>query len=277
MKPAYKDKWAFIVGGSTGIGLALAEALVEKDANVLIIARNENRLKAACNELQLKAKPGVECRYAAADATVHEALATEMVKLFEAGIHPYFLFNCAGRALPDYFENITNQQLEETFRLNVLTAWNSVKVCLPAMKQEGGFIINTSSVAGQIGVFGYTDYCIAKFGIIGFSEALKSEVEKYGIKVSVLCPPDTDTPGYAQENRNKPEETKAISGNVTLMSAKAVAVSCLKGLERGNFLILNNKESKLAFLLKSWFPSLLYRIMQADVRKVQRNSKPSNN
>jgi len=53
----------------------------------------------------------------------------------------------------------------------------------------GGYIVNTASLAGLIGVFGYTDYCASKFAIVGFSEALRSELKPHRIMVSVLCPP----------------------------------------------------------------------------------------
>jgi len=268
----YQGRWAFVVGGSVGIGYALANLLHSKGAHVLIIARNEERLRAAASELEATHIPSASVRYLAVDATDGSAMSEAFAALSAEGIRPYFLFNCAGRALPNYFENISSQQLEESFRLNVLTAWNAIKACLPEMKKSGGYIVNTSSVAGFIGVFGYTDYAVTKFGLIGLSEALKSELERYQIRVAVLCPPDTDTPGYELENQTKPAETLAISANAKLMSAEEVAAACLHQLEKGKFIILANFESKLTFWLKRFLPGLLYRIIQRDVRKVQKKS-----
>ncbi len=186
-----------------------------------------------------------------------------------AGCKPDFLFNCAGRALPDYFEHITPEQLSDTLRMNVMTVWNPVHICLPYMKKSGGGVImNTSSVSGIVGVFGYTDYSISKFGIVGFSEALRSEVEHFGIQVSVLCPPDTNTPGFEQENVRKPKETHAISANAKLMSPDGVARRALHQLEKGRFMILVNAESKLIWWLKRFFPGLLHWIIQRDVKRV---------
>jgi short-subunit dehydrogenase len=95
-------------------------------------------------------------------------------------------------------------------------------------------------------------------------------LEQYNIKVAVLCPPDTDTPGYEEENKTKPLETLAISASAKLMKAEDVARISLKMLEKGKFLLLTNTESKLTFLLKSFFPKLLYSIIQSDVRKIQK-------
>lgn len=268
MKMTYQNRWAFIVGGSMGIGFALAKEFLAKKSNVLIIARNEENLKTATHQLK-HLYPERIIRYLAIDATQDEIISEEFKSLESEGIIPYFLLNCAGRATPNYFEQITSQQLEETFRLNVLTAWNSIQATLPFMKKSGGYIINTSSVAGFLGVFGYADYSISKFGIIGLSEVLRSELEPMNIKVSVLCPPDTDTPGYHEENKTKPAETIAISANSKLISAEIVAKRTLKELEKGRFIILVNAESKLTWFLKKCAPNFLYKIIQKEVNKVQ--------
>lgn len=270
MKIDYKDKWAFIMGGSVGIGYAIAEVLLEKGAKVLIMARKADVLENAAKQLESKPGNSGKVKFLAVDATDETALKNALNEVFESGISPYFLFNCAGRALPNYFENISTQQLNDSFQLNVLTAWNTIQVCLPEMKKNGGYIINTSSVAGFVGVFGYSDYSVTKFGLIGLSEVLKSELEQYNIKVAVLCPPDTDTPGYEEENKTKPLETQAISASAKLMKAEDVARISIKRLEKGKFLLLTNTESRLTFLLKSLFPKLLYYIIQSDVRKIQK-------
>jgi len=272
MKIQYQQRWAFIVGGSAGIGLALAGELLARKAQVLIIARNEKMLLQAAKNLKDRHPQGV-VRYLSADATDAAALKEHFRQLAEEGIVPYLLLNCAGRALPGYFEQISAGQLEETFRLNVVTAWNSIQAALPYMKKQGGFIMNTSSIAGFVGVFGYSDYAVTKFGIVGLSEVLRSELEPMHIRVSVLCPPDTDTPGYQEENKTKPAETLAISANARLLTAEAVAKGALKELEKGKFMLLVNAESKLTWLLKRWFPGLLWRIIQRDVRKVQKRQK----
>ena len=111
------------------------------------------------------------------------------------------MINSAGIQYPDYFERIPFDVFDQTVRTNLYGIWNVLAALVPAMKGSGGHIVNVSSIAGFMGVFGYTAYSATKFGVIGFSEALRSEMRPHGIRVSVLCPPDTDTPGLAQENR----------------------------------------------------------------------------
>ena len=69
--------------------------------------------------------------------------------------------------------------------------------------------MNTSSTVGFICTFDYTDYAAAKFGVLGFSEALRSEFKQYNVGVSVLSPPDTDTPGFVEENKTNPHGPRA--------------------------------------------------------------------
>lgn len=271
----YQNKWAFIVGGSTGIGFALAKVFLSKGSKVIIIARNEKRLQSAAEHLK-QSYPHGTIDFLSVDASDENALKSHFQSLADKNIAPYFLVNCAGRAIPDYFENISTQQLKDSFQLNVVTAWNSIQAALPFMKKAGGYIVNTSSIAGFLGVYGYSDYSVTKFGLIGLSEVLRSELEPMNIRVAVLCPPDTETPGFEEENKTKPEETKAISGNAKLLSADEVARATLKELEKGKFILLADFTSRLTYLLKRWLPDTLYKIIQKDVRKVQKQKSRTN-
>lgn len=266
----YQNKWAYIVGGSQGIGFAIATEFLKRKSNVLLIARNAEKLNKAVTQLKDQFSTA-HIRILVADASDETLLKQSFERLStQEKIRPYFLINCAGGARPHYFEDITTEQLNETFRLNIVSAWSAVKAALPYLKQTGGYIINTSSLAGILGVFGYTDYSMTKFGLIGFSEALRSELERYNIKVSVLCPPDTNTPGFEIENQTKPPETIAVSKNAKLMTAEHVAKNTLKQFEKGKFLLLVNLESKFIELAKRLIPNIAYKIMQIDVRKAQK-------
>jgi len=130
--------------------------------------------------------------------------------------------------------------------------------------------VNTASIAGLIGIFGYTDYSAAKFGLVGFSEALRCELKAYDIAVSVLCPPDTDTPGLLAENETKPEETRAIAAGAKIMSPDAVAEALIRGMARRSFLIIPGVEGRLGVLAKRLFPGLVERIIDRTVRRVAR-------
>lgn len=268
----YDRTIAYVVGGSTGIGLAIAAQLASRGADILLFARRQPQLEdavATVRARQMREGQRVEYRQLnVADHTLVRAVMDASVAAFGA---PDMLINCAGRAYPMPFEDVTYTQFDETMRINLYGCWNTIAALLPAMKRKGqGYIVNTSSIAGLIGVYGYTDYCASKFALIGFSEALRSELKPYGITVSVLCPPDTDTPCLEIENKTKPAETHAISAGAKLMQPEAVAAALLHGMDKGKFIIVPGADGRLSVLAKRLAPGLLDRYMDAIIRKVQR-------
>ncbi|MBA4366770.1 MAG: short-chain dehydrogenase [Desulfobacterium sp.] len=266
----WMDKTIYITGGSSGIGLSAGRLLAEKGANILIFARGMNQLELAVEKIKSHSASGsqqIACMQL--DVSDHQAVHHVMDRAVNEFGCPDLLINSAGRARPGYFHEISYEQMDETMRINFYGVWNPVSALLPHMKQKGGHIVNVSSIAGFLGVFGYTDYSASKFAVIGFSEALKSEVRPYNIQVSVLCPPDTSTPGLEIENRTKPEETREISANAKQMHPDEVAKALLKGIEGRRFMIIPGFDGKLTWILKRMLPGLVEAVMDAKIRKVQ--------
>jgi NAD(P)-dependent dehydrogenase (short-subunit alcohol dehydrogenase family) len=274
MRAQYSEKVVYAVGGSMGIGLAAARQFAARGADVLVFARRREPLQEAVREIEA-------CRHAESqrvdlrelDVCDAEAVSAVMGEAVSSFGPPDVLFNCAGRGWPGRFEEISPEQLMRTMQLNVGGSWNTVQSLLPHMKERGGTIVNTSSLAGLIGVFGFTDYCASKFAVIGFSEALRSELKRYGIRVFVLCPPDTDTPGLDEENRIKPPETKAVSAGARLLSADAVAASLLRGIERRRLLIIPGIDGRFAALAKRLFPGLVEWVTDRAIARAQRERR----
>jgi len=152
-------------------------------------------------------------------------------------------------------------------RSNLYGVRNTVSALLPILKERRGYIVNTSSMAGFLGVFGYTDYSASKFAVVGYSEALRMELKPYGVRVSVLCPPDTDTPGFQAENRTKPPETVAVSAGAKIMRPEDVAEALIGGMRRERFMIVPGFDGKFTFFMKRLFPSLVFSITDGQVKK----------
>jgi short-subunit dehydrogenase len=258
----------YVTGGSSGIGLAIARKTAALGANVALFARRAAVLREAAEQVQAAMRsPEQEVRWWPLDVTDASAVQQVLRRAVAEFGAPRVLVNCAGGARPGYFEEITHEQLVDTMRVNLFGCWETVQALLPAMQKQGGYIVNVASIAGLIGVFGYTDYCASKFALVGFSEALRSELKRFGITVSVLCPPDTDTPGLAAENETKPPETKAISANAGVMSAAAVAEALLRGMRRGTFLLIPGRDGKFVALAKRLFPRAVESLMERTVRR----------
>jgi len=265
----FEGKLAFITGGSSGIGLSTAELLAAEGARLLLFARGRERLEEAVRRVEGRRKDkGQRISFRQLDVTDHREVRRVMEEAVEEFGVPDLLINCAGRARPDYFENITWEQFDETMKVHIYGIWNTVSALVPRMKEKGGWIVNTTSLLGFLGVFGYTDYCASKYAIVGFSEALRSELKPHGLGVSVLCPPDTDTPGFAVENLTKPPETVAVSEGGGLMQPEDVAAALLKGIRKGRFFILPGN-ARTVFYLKRYTPWLVDRVMDRQIRRVR--------
>lgn len=270
----FSGKTVFITGGSSGIGLASAMAFAQEGAQVAIFARNKKKLEEAARAIE-KNRKFTSQKVAAYQCDVAEF--PQVKKAFSQAFRDFgvcdILFNCAGRAYPARFEDISIEQFEETMKINMFGIWNTCSYMVPHMKQKGGVIVNTSSVVGFVGVYGYTDYAASKFAIVGFSEALRSELKRFNIRVIVLCPPDTDTPGFQIENRTKPEETKEISKSAKIITPDEVAKTLLKGILKKKVIILSNFESTLTYYAKRFVPGFVEWVMDGAVRKVQKNQE----
>lgn len=272
MQPTeFREKHAYITGGSMGIGLAVAKRVAALGADVTIFARRREPLERATQAVAAaRQRPDQRAAYRELDVGDHARVVEVMADTVAALGPPDVLINCAGGARPRRFEDISYEQFADTLRLNLHGTWSTVQALLPHLKARRGCIVNTASLAGLIGVFGYTDYCASKFALVGFSEALRSELKPHGVKVFVLCPPDTDTPGLAAENATKPEETHAISANARVMSAEAVADALLRGMRRRALLIIPGLEGRLGALAKRFAPGVVEWMMDRTIAAVAR-------
>jgi len=267
----FRNKIVYISGGSSGIGLAVAKLMAAKGANVVIFARRQKTLDDARGEIDAcRVMEGQKFHCRSLDVAQREQVEEVLKKAVAEYGAPDVLINCAGRARPGYFEDISYEQFEETIKVDLYGTWNTISVLLPYMKERGGYIVNVSSIVGFLGIFGYTDYAAAKFGVIGLSEALRSEVKRHKIAVSVLCPPDTDTPGFVEENKSKPPETKVISATAKLMKPEEVATALLKGMAKQEFIIIPNADGRFTYIMKRLFPWLVEMVTDSQVRGVQK-------
>lgn len=265
----FTGRIAFIAGGSSGIGLACAELLAARGADVMVFARGREQLDRALREIE-RNRVSEKQRFLAAQLDVSQrSQAEDLLGKAAADFgSPDILINSAGVSYPQRFEDIPYTKFDEIIRVNLNGTWNTVSILLPYMKARGGYIVNVSSVAGYIGVYGMTAYSASKFAVIGFSEALRGELKRFNITVSVLCPPDVDTPMLKRADRIKPEETRAISSAASIMKPSDVARDVLDGVGRGRFLILPGAGTKYTYFMKRLFPELVDSIIENKIRKV---------
>lgn len=256
---SFEGKRAYIPGGSMGIGLAAAKILAGEGAHVVLFARNEDALAKAANEIRAARKNAtqqVETRRL--DVADHEAATATMNAVVTELGAPDLLINCAGVSNPAYFEDVTLDMLDQVMRVNLYGTWSVTQALAPHLKSRAGSaIVNVSSVAGFLGIIGFTHYSASKFAVMGFSEALRMEMKRHGVSVHVLCPPDTDTPGLRAENETKPPECIALSEGGGLLSAEQVARAMLDGVKTGRFMIVPGAQGRFAWLAQRLVPGVV--------------------
>lgn len=224
-----RDKHVIVTGGSQGIGAAVAHEVAACGARVSLIARGAEALRTTAESI------AVDARWQACDVTDVESL-NAAIRVLESVSGPCdVLICCAGTALPGRFVDVPVSEFDAQWQVNVNGSVAAVKAVLPSMLDRGaGHLVLVSSTAGIIGVPGYTAYAATKFAIRGLADSLRYEVELGGVQVTVLYPPDTETPGLAAENLRKPPETAAISGQVKPVPAKRVAAALVRGIQRND-------------------------------------------
>jgi len=269
----YQGKTVLITGGSSGIGFALANALVEMDASVILLARDYENLKTARASI-LEKYPKAKVKIVSADVTDADSLKIIYDKYLRNNDTPDILINSAGVARPGYVEELPLDIYRWTMDIDYHGTVNIIKILLPGMLERGsGHIINISSIAGVVGFFGYTAYSGAKFAVKGFTDALRSEVKSKGIKVSIVYPPDTDTPQLHWENQFKPMETRAISGTAKPVSSKMVAQAILKDAAKGKYTITPGAEAKIMYYASTRYSRWVRWLLDFIVAKAKKNKE----
>ena len=266
----FLNQHAIITGGSSGIGKATAKLLAQQGANISIIARDRAKLDIAKQEIEaVKVNQNQHVLTLVADvANQTENEAAIRIAIEQIG-NPDILITSAGIARPGYFAEIPLEIFEQTMAINYFGSLYSVRAVLPAMKQQQqGHIVLISSGAGLIGLYGYTAYSPSKFALRGLAESLRGELKSHQINLSIVYPPDTDTPQLREENKTKPLETKKITANAQTWTAEPIAQAIVRGIKHKTYAIapgwemsmLNRWHSLLTPLLNWYFDRIVIQV-----------------
>jgi len=178
---------AIITGGTAGIGLAVAEALLIRGHAAFICGRDSARLDGALQQL----RPLGEARVGGAICDVRSASsAGSMVSSAEVRFGQIdALINCAGITFITPFEQITSEQWRDIVDTNLTGIFNCCQAVLPLLRRaKRGDIVNLGSRSGRYAFRGGVGYNTTKFGLQGFTEALFLDLNPEGIRVSLVAP-----------------------------------------------------------------------------------------
>lgn len=178
---------AFVTGGTRGIGRAICERLKSDGMRVAAgYSGNEDAAKACARELGVMVVKGNVGSFEDCDRAV---------RAVEAELGPVdVLVNNAGITRDGVFHKMSPAQWSEVIRVNMDSVFNMTRQVIEGMRErEWGRIVNISSINGQKGQMGQTNYAAAKAGVIGFTKALALENARKGVTVNCICPGYIDT------------------------------------------------------------------------------------
>ncbi len=220
-----------VTGSSRGIGRAIAVRLAAPGRTIIIHGRDERALGQTCRMVRgkrAKARPVI------ADLSSHPGIETVVSSV---GRGPLQVFvNNAGVGFVAPVEQITYQQWRRTLAVNVTAPFLLIRKLLPLMR-AGSAIVNILSIAARTGFATWTSYCMSKFALEGFSQALREELRPRGIRVINVYPSATDTDFWSGIPGDWPRDKMLNPDEVAAAVAYAVSrpqTVAVENIEVGN-------------------------------------------
>jgi short-subunit dehydrogenase len=248
---------ALITGASSGIGAEFARQLAAKKTNLILTARRRDRLEALAAELT--SKHAVQTTVIENDLNT-EAGADRLVdELAARNLAPTILVNNAGFGYFNSFLEQPRDDIEAMLEVNIRAVTILCRRIGESMGQRGGGkILNISSFAALAPIPRYSVYSGAKAYVVAFSQALRHELARKNVNISVLCP------GYtATEFHEVSRHEKTLIMRLTELTAPHVVRAGLNGLARNRFLIVPGWWYKLSLVISCVLPRPLMSALSA--------------
>ncbi|MCV7088834.1 SDR family oxidoreductase [Mycobacterium interjectum] len=192
MASSFAGKVAFVTGGASGIGAALATNVAGAGAEVWIADR---QLEAAQELAQRLSNGGAKAHAIELDVRSYPAFESAVARAVQQSGRIDYLFNNAGIGVGGEVDSYTLDDWNDVLDVNLHGVVHGIQAVYPVMIRQGaGHIVNTASMAGLLASPGAVSYTAAKHAVVAISRALRLEAERHGVSVSVLCPGAIRTP-----------------------------------------------------------------------------------
>lgn len=251
-----RGKLALVTGAASGIGKAIAIALAREGADLYLLDVDEAGLKEVVAEVtSLKVKAlGKVC-----DLTKPESISAAVQEILSRWPHIDILVNNAGVAYYGPTHKMTGDQWSWLLSINLLAPIQLTRELLPTLlERPEAHILNVCSIAGLVAGGRFAAYHVSKFGLVGFSEALRAEYGRKGIGVTALCPGPVRTKLYESAQTGKgstkpvPQPPRWICTTETKVADKAI-----KAIRKNKRLVLLTPLAHLLYQTKRFAPWLL--------------------
>ena len=210
------ERLAVVTGASRGIGLAVAQRLLDDEMRVVMIARNADALREAAAPYGDRAMP-VECDVG--DPVAIDAMVARVRDEIDAV--PDVVVNNAGLFKLASAHEIDPSDFADALTVNLVAPFRVIRAFLPAMRERGrGHIVNIGSIADRVAFPENGAYAASKFGLRGLQEVLRAELRGSGVRATLVSPGPVDTSLWDEID---PDNRPGFSPRASMLTADAVA------------------------------------------------------
>jgi len=261
----------FVSGGMSGIGKALALEYSRRGADIAVFDLVVEDTVVAELENARRSQSQKIVAYQAS-VTDFEQLREAVDKAAAALGAPALAINCAGinKALP--FAELPREDYERVVQVNVFGTRNFAAAVLPLM-ERGGRLALVASMAGFTANYCYAAYSSSKFAVVGLGKVLRLECKPKGIAVSLICPPEVDTPMVVEEMKDMHPVSRALKDLAGSLTVEEAMRGIFAGLDAGKHVIIPGGKAKLTYFFNRYLPefvmnALVDRIVRSELKKM---------
>lgn len=266
---------AFVTGGASGIGAALAAELVHGGAEVWIADRQIDRARELAAGLSDRGASVHAIELDVRDPAAFDRAVTEAVD--ESGRIDY-LFNNAGIGVSGEVDSYTLDDWDDVFDVNLRGVVHGIQAVYPVMIRQGfGHIVNTASMAGLMTTVGQASYTASKHAVVALSRSMRVEAERHGVRVSALCPGVIRTPiltggvyGRISQPGLTDEEFLKSWERLRPMAADKFADRVLRAVVRNDAMIIVPGWWKTFWYMERLSPALSLRLAKRLLKELRR-------
>ena len=252
---SFEDKTVFLTGAASGIGRELARQLAALRCNLYLVDIDENGLTEVAAEV---AAHGRQIRTRVCDLSKPEEISQMLADFDQRADVIDLLINNAGVAYYGATDGMTQQRWDWLMSINLLAPIQITNHFLPQLlERPDAHIVNMCSIAGIVAGGRFAAYHTSKFGLIGFTEALRAEFGRKGIGVSAICPGPVTTNLYDAAISGREHDTVPNPPNWLCTSAERVAKLTINGIRRNKRQVLITPTAHVLFQMKRFLPGLI--------------------
>jgi short-subunit dehydrogenase len=248
-------KVTLVTGASGGIGEAIVNKLAARKQNLLLVARNSDKLSLKCK--QLMEKFGIDAQFIAADLAKPETPQYIFADIQKRGLEVETLFNNAGIGSGGEFTELSLTSELEMIQLNNSAMVALTHYLLPAMqKRKSGTIVNVASMAAFMPIPYMAVYGATKVFVRSFTEAITEECKPYNIHVMLLCPGLTKT-NFNNAAGIENEKGEALTAGAALQTPEQVADEAFEALDKKKNIIISGAKNRLGAKALALIPNAM--------------------